>query len=211
MSCCDNCNQGLGCCDGLGQLPAVSSYTVAGSVIAWGGHILLPGSDTAAGWGDDVEGGIKNALWSHGGFSMVNAGRESGFFNPYISIKVTTRVDFAHLVDILRTIEGAVYQAGFRPETQAFWIESVPQSAVGNQTVAQPGIGGSVNQGTSSGSGIEWPSLPNLSDIFGGSSGSDNRNLLDRLAETFNVTQTQAAVIGAGLAIGGIFLLKRIL
>ncbi len=211
MSCCDGCNQGLGCCDGLGEPYAISDYVVAGSVIAWGGHILLPGSNTASGWGDDVEASIKNALWNHGGFSWVDAGRESGLINPYISIKVTTRVDFQHLVDILRTIEGAIYQAGFRPETQAFWIESIPSTAEGNANVAQAGTGGSVNTNQSSGS-INWPSLPSLPDIFSGDSTDvSSGNPIDALARFFNVTPTQAALIGAGLAISGVVLLKRIL
>lgn len=201
------------CCDqqkGLGEPWATSDYVVAGSTIAWGGHILLAGSDTAAGWGDDVEGAIKNALWNHGGFSMVNAGRESGLWNPYISIKVTTRVDFAHLGDILRTIEGAIYQAGFRPETQSFWIESVPATAAGNQAVAQPGTGGTINNPpVNTGGGINWPSLP---DIFGGgSTGATDSNPLDWIASRLGVGQTEAALIGAGLAVGAIVLLKRLL
>lgn len=202
------------CCDqqqGLGEPWATSDYVVAGSIIAWGGHILLSGSNTAAGWGDDVEGPIKQALWNHGGFSMVDVGRESGIFNPYVSIKVTTRVDFAHLEDIFRTIEGAVYQAGFRPEAQAFWIESVPAAARGNSAVAQPGTGGSMNPGAQSGGGWNLPSI-SLPDIFGGAStGNSDGNVIDAIARWLNVTPTQAALIGAGVAIGGIVLLKRLL
>lgn len=203
------------CCDSkpvrrlMGQPYAVSDYVVAGSKIAWGGHVLLPGSNASSGWGDDVEGPIKQALWSHGGFSWVDAGKESGFLNPYISIKVTTRVDFQHLVDILRTIEGAIYQAGFRPQTEAFWIESVPPSAQSNPNVAQAGTGGTTNASTqsSTGGGINLPSLPSLSDLF--SSSTDyGENPINRLARWFNVTPTQAAFIGAGMAVGGVILLS---
>lgn len=228
MSCCDGCNQGLGCCDGLGEPYAISDYVVAGSVIAWGGHILLPGSNTASGWGDDVEASIKNALWNHGGFSWVDAGRESGLINPYISIKVTTRVDFQHLVDILRTIEGAIYQAGFRPETQAFWIESIPSTAEGNMNIAQAGTGGSINANQSSQSsstgcppgyydasvfggylGVTCKKLPDVAD----SSDCDWKSMSigDYIACELGITPSMGVAVGIGAAVLGVIVLKRIL
>lgn len=197
----------------MGEPYAISDYVVAGSKIAWGGHVLLPNSNTPSGWGDDVEGPVKQALWNHGGFSWVDAGKESGFVNPYISIKVTTRIDFAHLGDIFNTIQGAIYQAGYRPEAQAFWIESVPSSAQNNPNVAQAGTGGTTNASAQSNGGFNLPSLslPSLSDIFGDSNGGYSETPIDTLARWFNVTPTKAAFIGAGLAVGGVILIKRIL
>lgn len=209
MSCCDGCQQGRGC-DGLGELPAVNSYVVAGSVIAWGGFV----SDSVGNnlWDDRIEGLVKNALWQTGGFSWVDAGRIGGFLNHYVSIKVTPRVDFAKLEDVLRTIEGAIYQAGFRPVTENFWVESVPASAASNPDAAQPGTGGGRNTPGSNQSGFPSISLPNLPNIFGGSTGSSNSgNPIDRLAGWLGIGQTEAALIGGLAVLAGIVVVKKLL
>ena len=205
---------GCGCnnCEGLNDLPPVSSYVVAGSVIAWGGYVRDSVGNSL--WDDRIEGLVKNALWQTGGFSWVDAGRIGGFLNHYISIKGTTKVDFARLDDVFRVIEGAIYQVGFTPEAQNFWVESVPASAANRNDIATPGTGG--GQNTPSGqvtSGGGWPSisLPNLPDIFGGSGNGGAANPIDRLASWLGVTPTQAAVVGAVAAIGGILLIKRVL
>lgn len=212
MNCCSGCDQGYGC-DGLGDLPPVSSYTVAGSVIAWGGHVRDSVGNSL--WDDRIEGAIKNALWQTGGFSNVDAGRIGGFLNHYISIKVTTKVDFAKLADVLSVIEGAVYQAGFRPETQNFWVESVPAAVANNPDVAQPGTGGGQNTpGSQSTSGGGFPSisLPNLPSIFGGSTGpGSNANPIDRLASWLGIGATEAAVIGAVGVVALIVVIKKAL
>lgn len=211
MSCCAGCQQGIGC-EGLGELPPVSSYVVAGSVIAWGGYVRDSVGNSL--WDDRTEGLVKNALWQTGGFSWVDAGRISGFLNHYISIKVQPRVDFAKLEDVLRTIEGAIYQAGFRPETENFWVESVPASAASSPDVAQPGTGGGRNtpgsQPTSS--GFPSISLPNLPDIFGSStSPNSSSNPIDRLADFLGIGATQAAIIGAVAVVAGILIVKKAL
>jgi len=206
MSCGCGCND----CAGLGELPAVSSYVVAGSVIAWGGYVR----DTIGGsrWSDIVEGKVKQSLWNSGGFSWVDAGQIGGLLNQYVSIKVTTRVDFAKLEDVLRTIEGAVYQSGFRPETENFWVESVPASAASNLDAAQPGTGGGRNTPGSNQSGFPSISLPNLPNIFGGStSPSNNGNPIDRLASWLGIGQTEAAVFGAVAVVAGIVIVKKLL
>ena len=209
MSCCSGCQQGRGC-DGLGeltldQIAALDSYVVAGSIVEWGGYIKLMGSDVSAGWDDSMEAAIKNALWSHGGFSMVDAGSIAGFFRRYISIRVTTRVDFAQLGNIETTIEGAIYAAGFRPVTENFWVVSVPSRAYNQPNVAQP------NASASTQSGSPAISLPNLSDIFGGSPGQSDSNPIDRFADWLGVGQTTAALIGVGLGIGAVVLVRRLL
>jgi len=214
MSCCSDCQQqGMGCCNGLGELPPVSSYVVAGSVVAWGGYVRDSVGNSL--WDDRIEGLVKNALWQTGGFSWVDAGRIGGFLNHYISIKVTTKVDFAKLDDVFRVIEGAIYQAGFRPEAQNFWVESVPASAANRTDIATPGTGGGQNApGGQITSGNSWPtiSLPNLPNIFGGSSSpSNNGNPIDSLASWLGVGQTEAALIGVGLGIGAVVLVKRLL
>lgn len=212
MSCCSNCQQGMGCCNGMGELPPVSSYVVAGSVIAWGGYVRDSVNNSL--WDDRIEGLIKTNLWNTNDFSWVDAGKISGFLNHYISIKVVPKVDFAKLADVFSVIEGAIYQAGFRPETQSFWVESVPASAANRTDIATPGTGGSTGSNSRPSSNSGWPtiSLPNLPDIFGGSSSpSNNGNPIDTLANWLGVGPTEAAVIGAGLAIGGVILLKRLL
>lgn len=205
---------GCGCnnCDGLNDLPPVSSYVVAGSVIAWGGHIRDSVGNSL--WDDRIEGLVKNALWQTGGFSWVDAGRIGGFLNHYVSIKVTTKVDFAKLDDVFRVIEGAIYQVGFTPEAQNFWVESVPASAANRDDIATPGTGGGQNTPGGQTTGGGWPtiSLPNLPDIFGGSTGpSNNGNPIDRLASFLGIGQTQAAVIGAVGVVLAIVAVKKLL
>lgn len=204
MSCCANCAENLPCA-GLGEPWAISDYVVAGSVIAWGGYIRDAAGTSR--WSDVVEGLVKQNLWNSGGFSWVDAGQISGFVNQYVSIKVTTKVDFAHLSDVFSVIEGAIYQAGFKPEAQAFLVESVPASAANRTDIATPGTGGSVNQTTIANSG-GW-SLPN---IFGGSTASNNTgNPIDRLASFLGIGQTEAAVLGAVVVVAGILVVKRLL
>lgn len=195
--------------DGLGDLPPVGSYVVAGSVIAWGGYVRDSVGNSL--WDDRIEELIKNNLWNTNAFSWVDAGKSSGFLNHYISIKVTPKVDFAKLADVFSVIEGAIYQAGFRPESQAFWVESVPPSAAGREDIATPGTGSSVNQPNAQKPAIEW-SLPSLPNIFGSSnSPSNSGNPIDALASWLGIGQTEAVVIGAGVAIVGIIMLKRLL
>lgn len=209
MNCCSGCQQGWGC-DGLSDLPPVSSYVVAGSVIAWGGFVRDSVGNSL--WDDRIQGLVKNALWQTGGFSWVDAGKVSGFLNHYISIKVTTKVDFAKLSDVFSVIEGAVYQAGFRPEAENFWVESVPAAAANNPDVAQPGAGGGRNTGNEPASGgFPSISLPNLPNIFGGSSGQSGSNPLDSLASWLGIGQTQAAIIGAVAVVAGILIVKKAL
>lgn len=199
-------------CAGLGELPPVSSYVVAGTVIAWGGYVRDSAGNSL--WDDRIEGLVKNALWQTGGFSWVDAGRIGGFLNHYISIKVTAKVDFGKLEDVLRIIEGAIYQAGFRPETENFWVESVPASARNRDDIATPGTGGGRNTPGSQRSDSGFPSikLPNLPNIFGGSTSSTNNgNPIDSLASWLGVGQTEAALIGAGAALAGILIIKKLL
>lgn len=210
MSCCANCAENKPC-SGLGEPWAISDYVVAGSVIAWGGYVRDAAG--ASRWSEVVEQRVKDALWNSGGFSWVDAGQISGFLNQYISIKVTTKVDFAHLGDVMSVIEGAIYQAGFRPEAQNFWVESVPASAANRTDIATPGTGGGMNTPGGQNANSGWPtiSLPSLPDIFGGSGTGTVTNPIDRLASWLGVTPTQAAVVGAMAAIGGILLIKRVL
>lgn len=208
MSCCSGCNeQGMGWL-GLGNVSIVGGRVVPGSVIEWKGQILWPDANERISWHSDAEGRIKNILWAHGGFARVDAGQMSG----YISIVVRTSVEFAYLADVYSTIEGAVWQAGYRPQMSEFRVVSVPAGTPQTPQVTQPGrAGGTVPQPDDSWS-FPTISLPNLSDIFGGSSSpSNNGNPIDSLANWLGVTPTQAGIVGAGLAIGGVILLKRLL
>jgi hypothetical protein len=197
----------------LGDLPSVSSYTVAGSVIAWGGYVRDSAGNSL--WDDRIQELVKNALWQTGGFSWVDAGRIGGFLNHYISIKVTTKVDFAKLSDVFDVIQGAIYQVGFRPEVQNFWVESVPASAASNPDVAQPGTGGGTNtpgsQPTNTGGGFPSISLPSLPNIFGSSPGQSASNPIDKLASWLGIGATEAAVIGAVAVVAGILIVKKAL
>lgn len=207
MSCGCGCN-----CSGLGALPtaqvaALNDYVVAGSVIEWGGKIYWPDSDELIGWHSDGEGRVKNALWAHGGFSMVNAGNIDSAWSPYISIAVTTRVDFAHLDDVLTTIEGAIWQAGYRPDSQNFWVKSVPASAVNRSGVAQPNAG----------AGNPPPNAPNAFDlcktfpVLCPDPNAPDKNAIDKLAEWLGIGQTEALLVGVAGTLAGIVILKRLL
>jgi len=215
-----SCGCGGNDCAGLGELPAVSSYVVTGSVIAWGGYVR----DTIGGsrWSDIVEGKVKQSLWNSGGFSWVDAGQIGGLLNQYVSIKVTTRVDFAKLEDVLRTIEGAIYQAGFKPETQAFWVESIPSSATGRTDIATPGTGGSVNPGDTTrnnpngnlpGTGFDLCKLLNLPYVCYSPAPNPpgEKGFLDELADWLGIGQTEAAVFGAVAVVAGIVIVKKLL
>lgn len=200
---------------GLGKIPfeqvaALEDYVVAGSVVAWGGKIYWPGTTDLIGWHDDGEARIKNALASHGGFSSIDAGNIGSAWHPYISIVVTTNVDFAHLGNILTTIEGAIWAAGYQADSQNFWVNSIPQSAVGKPSVAQPNAGAGTPQPSGGGSSPSW--LPDLSSIFGSSSSTvTSPNFLDRFASMLGIGQTEAAVIGGLAVVAGILIVKKAL
>lgn len=212
MSCCYDCQQGMGC-NGLGDVSIVGGRVVAGTVIDWKGHILWPDADKSISWHSDAEARIKNILWAHGGFSQVDAGQvsTSKFYQwmPEISVRVTTRVEFAYLGDVFNTIEGAIWQAGYRPQVTDFRVLSVPAETPQTPQISQPGRAGGAVQRPARSGGWEWPSLP---DIFGGSnSPSNDGNPIDRLASWLGVKPTEAALIGAGVALAGILIVKRLL
>lgn len=218
MSCGCGCND----CGGLGA-PTVPDYVVAGSVIAWGGYVRDAAGTSR--WSDVVEGKVKTALWNSGGFSWVDAGQISGFLNQYVSIKVTTKVDFAHFRDVLSVIEGAIYQAGMRPETQSFWIESIPASAANRTDIATPGTGGSTNPGATTTTPINADGTPKTSSGFDpckylnvpylcyspepGAPGDSS--FLDDLAGWLNIKPTEAAIIGAVGVVVAIVVVKKLL
>jgi len=218
MSCCNeceqsggNCNQGLGL---LGQQGTVTTgdYVLAGSKIAWGGHIVQQQDNAAVGWTQELEGRIKNALWAHGGFSNVNAGQLGGWLNPYISIRVTTGVDFAHLSDVFDTIEGAIWQSGYAPESTDFVVEYSP--AQPNQSgIATAGTGGTVNASNSSGGGSWWP-------FGGGGSGGSisspsecdwaSMSWGNYLACQLGIKPTEAVIVGAVGALVGVIAISKL-
>lgn len=202
----------MNCCCGLGQ-PTISDYTVAGTVVAWGGHIR--DVVNSGRWDERIEGAVKTILWNTGGFSWVDAGQISGFLNPYVSIKVTLKNDFAHLGDVFDVIQGAIWQAGFKPESKAFGIESIPQSAetrAARNEIAKPGIADSNPQSDWQWPDVSWPdvSWPDVPDVFGAPS-PNNENFSDKLARWFGVTPSHALLIGAGAAVVGVIAIKRIL
>jgi hypothetical protein len=238
MSCCDNCNQGLGCCDGLGNVSIVGGRVVPGTVIDWRGHILWPETGESIRWHSDAEGRIKSILWAHGGFSMVDAGQVSSsiFYQnfPEISVRVTTQVEFAYLADVFSTIEGAIWQAGYRPELINFSVISVPQGTPNVPQISQPGTaGGAISQTglpnrPSSQSSNECPPGYYDASVFGGYLGLtckklpdvadrpsecdwDSLSIGDYIACQLDITPSTGVVVGIGAAIIGVVLLKRIL
>jgi len=196
----------------LGQQGTVTigDYVLAGSVIAWGGHIVQQQDGASVGWSQDLEGRIKNALWNHGGFSNVNAGQIGGWLNPYISIRVTTRSDFAHLSDVFDTIQGAIWQSGYAPQSTDFVVEYSP--AQSNQPgIATAGTGGTVNTPSPSSGGSWWP--------FGGSSNQQSApsecdwasmSWGNYLACQLGIKPTEAVIVGAIGALAGVILISKI-
>lgn len=213
MSCCSDCNeQGMGWL-GLGDISIVGGRVVPGTVVSWGGYVLYRDSRTSInGWHSDIDSTVRGILWGFDVFSSVSARQIAGWNNPYISIQVTTKREFSYLGDIYEVINGAIESAGYIPQPIDFRVDSVPAGTPQTPQVSQPGrAGGAVQQPDSSWS-FPTISLPNLSDIFGGSSSpSNNGNPIDSLANWLGVTPTQAGIVGAGLAIGGVILLKRLL
>ena len=220
MSCCSGCQHGLGC-DGLGAIPAIEAstlnkYVVAGSVIEWGGYLSgTPGTiDKNSHWNDRQEGVIKDFLWQSGGFSMVDAGKVSGVYNEYISIRVTTRVDFSKLADVLGLIEHAIYATGLTPGAQHFWVVSVPAGADNNPNAVTPNAG-AVDPSQPSGSFdlCKYLNLPYVcySPEPGTSSGQSDSNPIDKLASWLGIGATEAAVIGAVAVVAGILIVKKAL
>lgn len=224
MSCCQNCQAGHQC-NGLGEPYSIGSYVLSGSVIAWGGYLRdLVG---ATRWSSSIEGQLKSALIATGGFSRVDAANIAGHLNLYVAIKVVAQTDFAKLEDVLRIIEGAIYQIGFRPETQNFWVESVPAAAANNPAIAQPGTGGGMNTGPVTATGnnqidldailansqifpdfLDW----NFCDTFPilcASPQADNLSPIDKVANFFGVGTTGAILIGVGGTLLVVFAAKR--
>lgn len=166
MSCCNECEQSGGNCNqGLGDVSIVGGRVMPGSVIDWKGHILWPDASESIRWNSDAEARIKDILWAHGGFSRVDAGQVSSsiFYQwfPEISVRVTTQVEFAYLGDVYSTIEGAIWQAGYRPEVIDFSVISVPSGTSTSPQITQPGRAGGVYvpPGSTAGDG----SNPNVS------------------------------------------------
>lgn len=205
MSCGCGCNN----CGGLGEPYAISDYVIAGSVIEWGGHLRAGANGVAWSIEDgDLQNILEGCLYNTGGFDSVEATQVAGSITPYLGVRVTVANDFAHLVDVFNLITSQMANcAGMAVDTKAFWILSVPQRAVGNQQIAQPGTGGNVNQQIVA-KGWEWPSfsLPSL-----GTNVSGGGNPIDALASWLGVTPTVAAVIGAGLAVTAVVLVKKAL
>lgn len=194
------------CNSGLGDVSIVGGRVIDGSVIEWKGQILWPDADETISWHADAEARIKNVLWAHGGFSQVDAGQMGSFWNSYISIRVRTKVEFAYLGDVFNTIEGAVWQAGYRPRLESFEVVSVPAGTPQIPAISLPGRAGGVTPPPPSAGGWDWP------NIFGGSGSSGgSENPIDLLARWLGVSPTQAAVIGAGAALAGIVVIKRLL
>lgn len=217
MSCCSGCQQGRGC-DGLGNVSIVGGRVVPGTVISWGGQIVWPGTNESIGWHSDAEAKIKNNLWAHGGFSQVDAGQIAGFWNPYISIRVKTKVEFAYLGDVYNTIEGAIWNAGFAPKVENFQVDRVPSGTPNTPQITQPGRAGGVykspeelaKESQSVFDPCRYINIPYLCSDPDPGAPSD-KNFLDELADWLGVGQTEAALIGVGLGIGAVVLVKRLL
>lgn len=204
---------------GLGQ-PAIGDYAVAGSKIAWGGYIADAVGNKI--FDEKVERAVKQKLWESGGFSWVDAGKIAGFLNHYVSIKVTLANDFSHLNDVLNLINGSIFQAGFTPENQAFWVESIPPEAMNRQDIATPGTGGSTNPGAQTSPGIlddiqawwdslKFPSFPNVLPDSSSLPPGTKENLLDKLARWLGVTPSQAMIVGAVGSVVAVVAIKRVL
>ncbi len=193
---------------GLGEPYAISDYVVAGSVIEWGGYLRASQQGASYPLSSDLKDAVEGCLYNTGGFSDVTATEQSGAVNIYIGIRVICANDFQHLQDVWSLIVGQIQNCvGLVADTQAFWLLSVPPTVQGSPTVAQPGAGGSSNPGPlTTTSNWHWPSFSLPS--FPGSDGQ--KNFLDTWATWLGVGQTEAALIGAALALAGLFALNKL-
>lgn len=215
------CDCGCNDCGGLGAIPAIeaqslNNYVLAGSVIEWGGYTPTGKGkiDSNAQWNDRQEGVVKDSLWQSGGFSMVDAGKVAGFWNEYISIRVTTRVDFSRLADVLGLIEHAIYAAGLQPDAQHFWVVSAPANAANKPNVAKPNAGVVDPSAPTSGfDPCKYLNLPYLcyTPVPTAVADDEEENFIDQVAGWLGVKPSEAALIGVVGAVVGIVALKRLL
>lgn len=197
---------------GLNGLNATDPFIASGSVVSWTGRILMRPN---GGWTESVdvldpyvEPKLRQAL-TDAGF-LGSEFESSGFFDHNNYIAVITGVDYGALNHVAQVIEGAIYSLGYYPVRGRYELVSSPSRSSRVIQPGQQGGGGDVQPPRSNQEGgINWPSLPS---IFGGSStGATDSNPLDWIASRLGVGQTEAALIGAGLAVGAIVLLKRLL
>lgn len=217
----------------LGDLPApqwgVSDYVVEGTTIDWGGNPHWGGDSGAGVRLSDIQSRLRAALLSTGRFLNLSFNQLGGTVNPYVTIRLTSTMDRAHLEDVLADIEGAFWSIGVAPGTQTFSVVSVPYTERPSVT---PGTGGSTNPGATTSTrvpsvstnadgscpypeslfcdcGQEWSMLKWSCVPISGASGSANP--LDLLAEWLGVTPTQAAIVGALGALAVVVAVKRVL
>jgi hypothetical protein len=151
-------------------------------------------------------------------------------------VRVTTQVEFAYLGDVFNTIEGAIWQAGYRPEVIDFNVQSVPQGTSTTPQIAQPGRAGGVyippgspaGDGTKPASSAGCPPGYYDASIFGGYLGLDCKKLpdvadrpsecdwetmdvSDYVACKLDIKPSDGVIVGLALAVGGVILLKRLL
>lgn len=207
MSCCAGCQQGIGC-GGLGN---TDPYVQMGSVVSWTGRILKRPN---GGWTDAVDvrdpyvqPRLEQALMAAGFLGVDIDSR--WFLDRENYIAVVTGYDYGALNHVAQVIEGAIYSLGYYPVRGRYELVVAPSKS---SQIVQPGQqeGGAALPDKP----LSLPSisLPNLPDIFGGSTGSSNSgNPIDRLASWLGIGQTEAALIGGLAVLAGIVVVKKLL
>lgn len=197
-------------CDGLGNVSIVGGRVVPGSVVAWGGHILWQDGNESISWHSDAEAKIKAALYANGNFSNVDAGKIAGWSQPYISIKVTPRVEYAYLGDIFNVIEGSIWAAGYRAQSLDFGVESVPAGTPTTPQIAQPGRAGGVEKSEQNHDffSIDWDPCKWLPSLCYDSKNKDE-SALDKWANFLGVGTGAAIGIGIGATLIALAAIKR--
>jgi len=206
---CNNCEFSF---SGLSGLLGDTSpgYTVAGSIIEWKGSVWAVEANSSAptgsertfglnekfGW-DTVGELIEGCLYSTGGFSAIELS-DSGWLTQTITIRVTLANDFADYEDVFNLISGTLWNcAGLNNHTDSFSILYVPESAPASVAQVGPRLTPFQNA-PASGNQASAPSRCDWNKL----------SLTDYFACRLGLTPSSSALVGAGLALGGIVLLS---
>lgn len=204
--------------NGLGSLGDADPYVQSGSVVTWRGSIQKTPN---GGWIDSIDATdvyvqprLEDAL-VRAGFPGVII-EERGFFDHDNSITVVTSVDYGALNHVAQVIEGAIYSLGYYPVRKRYELITTPSSS---PRVIQPGqqAGGAdvitraEQERRNRAAAAAAAGGFNFCETFPLLCPDPNEeSFLDKLARMLGVT-SEAAIIGAGVAIVGIIALKRLL
>jgi hypothetical protein len=204
MSCC--CSQ-----SGMGALSRVYGLRGLGALLAGGSKVRVGFSyntayqtyeDLNPDWVRQV---VIGAMLGSGAFTEAAAVRQPGTWREYLTVYGTTAFDFAQPEDVGDFIQQLIRE--YLPEVTIYGrdpvvIDSVPAAVANQPNVQQPNY-----------QQYQTPVNRNVSGHSSSSSSlpSSVSGFVNSLARTFGVDQTTALVIGAGGAVLGLILLKRLI